>query len=84
MSKAQRAVEAIKANPEKSDRAIAADLGVSPMTVGRARETAGVTDVTPVERTGRDGKSYPVKRDPRWSLGDGPLTPMPAELLGRP
>jgi hypothetical protein len=54
--KKQRAAEAIAANPQKSDRAIAADLGVSPMTVGRAR--AGVTDVTPDEREGRDGKIY--------------------------
>jgi hypothetical protein len=61
-----RAVEAIKANPEKSDRAIAADLGVSPMTVGRAR--AGVTDGTPDEdRIGLDGKKYPAK--PRTPKG---------------
>ena len=37
----QRAAEAIKNNPEKSNRAIAAELGVSDMTVGRARESLG-------------------------------------------
>jgi hypothetical protein len=52
--KAVRAAEAVEANPEKSDRAIAADIGVSPMTVNRARAT--VPDVT-VERTGLDGKT---------------------------
>lgn len=54
--KKQRAAEAIAANPQKSDRAIAADIGVSPMTVGRAR-SEGETDVTP-EREGIDGKVY--------------------------
>lgn len=58
----QRAAEAIKANPEKSDRSIAADLGTNPMTVGRARKELGVTGVTP-ERIGRDGKTYPSHID---------------------
>jgi hypothetical protein len=53
--KALRAAEAIAANPEKSDRAIAADIGVSPMTVNRARAT--VPDVTVEERIGLDGKT---------------------------
>jgi hypothetical protein len=53
--KAERAREAVKANPEKSDRAIAADIGVSPMTVSRARAT--VPDVTVDERIGLDGKT---------------------------
>jgi hypothetical protein len=55
--KKQRAADAVAANPQKSDRAIAADIGVSPMTVNRAREEAGVTDGTP-EREGLDGKVY--------------------------
>jgi hypothetical protein len=64
MPVAQRAAEAIKANPTKSDRAIAKELGVSHMSVKRARET--VTDVTvdePQPRVGLDGKSrrMPVK-----------------------
>jgi hypothetical protein len=54
IAKSVRARKAIEDNPEKSDRAIADDIGVSPMTVNRARAT--VPDVT-VERTGRDGKT---------------------------
>lgn len=49
-----RAAKAIAANPGKSDRAIAADIGVSHRTVNRARST-GTYD--PVDtRVGRDGK----------------------------
>lgn len=46
---------AIEASPEKSDRAIAAELGVSPMTVGRVRST--VTSGTVAKRIGLDGKT---------------------------
>jgi flagellar hook-length control protein FliK len=49
-----RAAKAIAANPEMSDRAIAAEIGVSDMTVGRARKTTA-TGVA-VGRVGRDGK----------------------------
>jgi hypothetical protein len=56
LTKSVRAAEAIKANPQKSDRAIAQEIGVSAMTVGRVREAAGVTNVTPA-RTGQDGNS---------------------------
>jgi len=46
---------AIKANPEKSDRAIAEEIGVSRATVDRARKATGSNE--PVEkRTGKDGK----------------------------
>ena len=42
-------------NPEKSDRAIAAEIGVSDKTVGKARKrTADQSAVA--KRTGRDGK----------------------------
>jgi hypothetical protein len=64
--KAQRAAEAIKANPEKSDRAIAAEIGASPTTVGKAREqlsSGGQLEDAP--RTGLDGKtrkSKPMKQ----------------------
>jgi phage N-6-adenine-methyltransferase len=51
-----KAVAAIKATPEKSDRAIAADIGVSAMTVNRARKST-VTDDTVDERIGLDGKT---------------------------
>lgn len=60
---AAKAAAAIKANPEKSDRAIAKEIGVSPMTVNRARPT--VTDDT-VERVGLDGKTRKMpQRAPR-------------------
>jgi hypothetical protein len=55
--KKQRAAEAIAANPQKSDRAIAEELGIGTMTVNRARREAGVPDGTP-EREGRDGKVW--------------------------
>jgi hypothetical protein len=60
-----RAAEAIKASPEKSDRAIAVEIGASPTTVGKAREqlsTTGQLEDTP--RTGLDGKTRrtPVKQ----------------------
>ena len=56
--KSVRAAEAVKANPEKSDRAIAADLGVSHVTVGKARKAQLETQL-PVDepRTGLDGKA---------------------------
>lgn len=56
--KAVRAAEAVRANPEKSDRAIAAELGVGRTTVQRAREE--LAHDGPVEdgpRIGRDGKA---------------------------
>jgi len=55
--KKQRAVDAIKANPKKSNVALAEELGVSDQTVRRAREELGSTYVEP-EREGRDGKVY--------------------------
>ena len=56
--KSIRAAEAIKANPEKSDRAIAKEIGASPTTVGKAREelsSGGQLKDEP--RTGLDGKT---------------------------
>jgi hypothetical protein len=60
MPKSVRAREAIKANPNKSDRAIAAELGVGRATVQRAREVAH--DEPRDERVGRDGKSYSIRQ----------------------
>jgi hypothetical protein len=69
VAKSVRAAEAIKANPGKSDRAIAAELGIGNKTVSRARnsgvsyDTPGlIGDETPVERVGRDGKSYSIRQ----------------------
>lgn len=57
------AAEAIKDNPEMSDRAIAAEIGVSHPTVAKARKATGKN--LPVEkRVGKDGKKrkMPVLR----------------------
>lgn len=54
--KKQRAAEAIAANPNKSDRAIAADLGLATSTV---QDGAKFMWPRPFdEREGRDGKIY--------------------------
>jgi hypothetical protein len=69
--KAVRAAEAIKANPAKSDGAIAADIGVNRSTVTRARQTTSAD--APVERTGLDGKSRRVPtRPPPSPVSDPP------------
>jgi hypothetical protein len=72
-----RAIEAVKVNPEKSDRAIAKDVGASPTTVGKARGQVSTTghlngkktakgdaNTSPTKRIGRDGKAYPAKQKP--------------------
>jgi hypothetical protein len=52
-----RAAEAIAANPQKSNRAIADDIGVGEPTVRRARQESGASHDAP-EREGKDGKVY--------------------------
>src|SRR6478736_6101428 len=42
--KSVRAADAVKANPEKSDRAIAKEIGVSQPTVSKARKEVEATD----------------------------------------
>jgi hypothetical protein len=63
MPKAVRAAEAVAANPEKSDRAIAAEIGVSGETVRQARKQLP-SDLAVVERIGLDGKTrkQPAKK----------------------
>lgn len=57
-----RAAEAITTHPEKSDRALATEIGVSHQTIKRARERAKTADgdvtddVTVDGRVGRDGR----------------------------
>jgi hypothetical protein len=46
----------VKANPGKSNRAIADEIGASYETVRRARKTTD-TDVSVKKRTGKDGKA---------------------------
>jgi hypothetical protein len=56
--KSERAREAVEANPEKSNRAIAEEIGVDEKTVRKARADQSA----PESVTGKDGKSYPAKR----------------------
>jgi len=58
ISPGARAAKAIADNPEKSNRTIAAEIGVSHQTIMRARE--GGPNGPPEKVTGRDGKSYPA------------------------
>ncbi len=76
-----RAAEAVKANPGKSDRAIAEEVGVSLGTVQRARK-AGDSYESPEERTGKDGKSYPAtpkRQDPEVLEASGNDEPTPED-----
>lgn len=59
----QRAVEAIAANPHKSNVAIAKEIGVDEATVRRARPTSESAEVEP--RVGLDGvvRRLPVRRE---------------------
>jgi hypothetical protein len=52
-----RAAKAIAKNPGKSNRAIAADTGISEPTIRRAR----ASDDAPERVTGKDGKNYPAR-----------------------
>jgi hypothetical protein len=64
----ERAAAAVAANPEKSDRAIAEEIGTSHTTVQNARKATG--NLLPVEkRTGRDGKKrkQPARKSKRAS-----------------
>jgi hypothetical protein len=63
-----RAIAAVTADPEKSNRTIAAEIGVTERTVRRARQQTKISDddaapdAAPDRRVGRDGRSYPVAR----------------------
>lgn len=69
----QRAMKAIEANPERSDRAIATELGIGNKTVSRARQQATVSHDTVEDRQpkriGKDGKKrrMPVKKAKKQS-----------------
>jgi hypothetical protein len=62
--KAVRAAEAIAANPEKSNRAIASETGISEPTIRRARDATASHDAVD-ERIGLDGKTrrMPVRQE---------------------
>jgi hypothetical protein len=65
-----RAAEAVAAHPEKSNRAIADEIGVSEPTVRRAREATASGDAVDEARTGRDGRT---RRHPRYDPGPKPI-----------
>lgn len=50
------AAKAVRAHPEKSDRAIAKEIGIDHKTVAKARKSVG--DKSPTRRVGADGKRY--------------------------
>jgi hypothetical protein len=58
--KAVRAAEAVAANPDKSSRAIAAEIGVDKNVVEKARRELTGED-SPVERIGLDGKKRKLR-----------------------
>jgi transposase-like protein len=64
VSPGERAEAAVKANPEKSDRVIAEELGINHNTVNRARKKTTVSHETVEKRTGKDGKKRksPVRK----------------------
>ena len=51
------ATAAVLANPHKSDRALAAEIGVGSNTVRRARQKGTAPDGAVGKRVGRDGKA---------------------------
>jgi hypothetical protein len=67
LSAGDLAAAAVKAHPDKSDRAIADEIGISAMTVGRARaKAATVTNVTVEKRTDKNGvaRKLPERKPP--------------------
>jgi hypothetical protein len=65
-SKKQMAAEAIEQHPNKSNRAIAAEIGADEKTVRKARADQSAPEPTV---TGRDGKTYPSTR-PKYEYDD--------------
>lgn len=62
VSPGELAAKAVKDNPEKSNRAIADDLGVGSNTVRRARQATAPNGAVDGKRTGRDGKARKMPR----------------------
>jgi hypothetical protein len=60
---------AVAANPAKSDRAIAEEIGVGKDTVSRARKKTTVAHAPVAKRTGKDGRkrTCPINRAPHKS-----------------
>jgi hypothetical protein len=55
-----RALVALTTHPEKSNRALAAEIGCNDKTIAKARRTIGKSapESAPEKRIGRDGRSY--------------------------
>ena len=83
--KAIRAAEAVKASPEKSNVAIAKDIGVDEKTVRKARAELPTSDQSEVEkRTGRDGKVRKLpERKPEPEEEDDDNDRDDAEIVGK-
>ena len=67
VTKGEYAARAVAAHPEKSNRALAAEIGVDHKTVGKAREELGTNSPDePAKRVGLDGKArtLPAKKAP--------------------
>jgi hypothetical protein len=79
----QLAAKAIAANPQKSTRAIAEEIGVGTMTVSRARKST-VPFGTVEKRTGKDGKvrRLPVRPEPKISDPVKEINSFHKELIG--
>lgn len=68
-----RAIAAVEAHPEKSNRALAAEIGCDDKTIAKARRAMeeSAPDSAPATRVGRDGRSYPATtRKPSFQLPD--------------
>jgi DNA-binding transcriptional MocR family regulator len=69
--KSIRAAEAVKADPQKSDRAIADEIGVGRTTVQKARAQVAI-EGPPDKRIGQDGKAYPATKPQTQTSTDEP------------
>jgi hypothetical protein len=70
--KLKRAAEAVAAHPEKSDRALAKEVGVSPTTMGKARESTVHTGQLDEPRIGLDNRERRMPTRPEPQEEDGP------------
>jgi hypothetical protein len=61
----RRAAEPVAKNPERSNRAIAAELGVAPNSVKAARDKLAGQDCSPEKPIGRVGFRGTSKNSPR-------------------
>jgi hypothetical protein len=75
---AEKAAAALTGNSSRSDRSIAAEIGVSPTTVGKARDQLSGDGQFEDFRTGRDGKSRKLP-----SYVPGPEPTIRDELIGQ-